>query len=527
MVGLFQRVGSRGENHPCIEGSYAGLEHHIRAQLSPLALRAERELEIAEELALHLEAVYDDALAAGLSETKAEARAVQSYDWRLLECELSRVEQSQISRWLLPAEKPRRGMQMETLLQVLRFGARMLQAETSAITEQLTAQRPRDKGTQDGTWVESLLDSNVGQFRTTLHVLLAAVGCLLLIGCINLGGLLIVRASARRHEFAIRAALGASKGRLRVQTLAEVLPLSLVGAGAGVLLAWALLKVLVRLLPPNLPGLETIGLHWPVLAFALALSVLVVLLAGMLPARLAARVRLTEAIQQGSRTVAGGGGLRNALVAAQIAVTLALVFAGGLLARSLVAVLQVNPGFAPNGVLTMQVQAARAQYPMEAEVADYYHRLATRVKTIPGVLEAGAISRLPFFSGTPSGPAVFESKPDTSIQVEFTSTTPGYFAAMGIPLRSGRDFSEHDKETTQPVAIIDDQLARKVFGNESPLGKRLKFGVMTDKTPWIEIVGVAGHIRSGSLETDPRLQLYWPKAQPRPEAQRSQEHGTH
>jgi len=400
------------------------------------------------------------------------------------------------------------------------------QVETSAITERLAAQRPRSQGARDGTWVESLLDTNVGQFRTTLYVLLAAVASLLLIGCINLGGLLVVRANARTHEFAIRAALGASTARLRRQTLAEVLPLSAVGAGAGVLLAWGLVKVLVRWLPPQLPGLESIGLHLPVLAFALLLSVLLVLLAGMLPARLAARVRLAETIQQGSRTVAGGGAMRNALVAAQIAVTLVLVFAGGLLARSLVAVRQVNPGFSPQGVLTLQLQVTRAKYSTEPQVADYYQRLAARTKTIPGVTEAGVVSLLPFNAGMPSGPAEFEGQPDISLIAEFCSVTSGYFAAMGIPLRRGRDFSERDTEGAPPVGIIDEQLARKVFGNEDPVGKRFRFGVITDRTPWIEVIGVVGHIRSGSLETDPRLQVYWPKAQPRPEAQRTQERGT-
>ncbi|MGH9940005.1 MAG: ABC transporter permease, partial [Blastocatellia bacterium] len=412
-------------------------------------------------------------------------------------------------------------------------------AEVSAITQRLAEQRPLGKRVgkrvgkmggsgagQDGVWVETLLDTKVGQFRTTLYVLLAAVGCLLLIGCANLGGLLIVRANARAQEFAIRAALGASGARLRRQTLAEALPLSLAGAGAGALLAWLLLKVLVRLLPPHLPGLETIGLHAPVLAFALALSVLIVLLAGMLPARLASRAQLAATIQQASRTIAGGGALRNALVAAQIAVTLALVFAGGLLARSLAAVMQVNPGFSAQGVLTLQLQAARAKYPTDTEVADYYLRLATGIKTIPGVIEAGAVSRLPFHDGSPSGPAEFEGKPGSTTVAEFCSVTPGYFAAMGIPLLRGRDFSEHDKEGAPPVGVIDEQLARRAFGNEDPLGKRLKFGVITDRTPWIEILGVVGHIRSGSLETDPRLQLYWPKAQQRPEAQRSQERGT-
>jgi predicted permease len=397
------------------------------------------------------------------------------------------------------------------------------QAETSAITERLAAQRPRRQGARDGTWVESLLDTKVGPFRTTSYLLLAAAACLLLIACINLGGLLVVRANARQHEFAIRAALGASTSRLRRQTLAEVLPLSIAGAGAGALLAWGLLKVLVRWLPPQLPGLESIGLHLEVLALALLASVLLVILAGMLPARLAARVRLLETIQRGSRTVAGGDAMRNALVAAQIAVTLALVFAGGLLLRSLVAVYQVNPGFSPQGVLTMQLQVTRAKYPTESQAADYYHRLAARIKTVPGVTEAGVVSLLPFNAGMPSGPAEFEGQPEIGPIAEFCSVTPGYFAAMGIPLRRGRDFSERDKEDAPPVGIIDEQLSRRVFGQQDPVGKRFRFGVITDRTPWIEIIGVVGHIRSGSLETDPHLQVYWPKAQPRPEAQRTQE----
>jgi predicted permease len=410
----------------------------------------------------------------------------------------------------------------------LKHGVRLpeAQAELSAITERLAERRPRDPGAgKDGAWVESLLDSYVGQFRITLYVLLAAAGCLLLICCVNLGGLLIVRANARTREFAVRAVLGASAARLRVQTLAEGLPLSLAGAGAGAVLAWLLLKVLVKRLPLQLPGFETIGLSAPALAFALTLSVLVTLLAGMLPARLASRVRLASTMQQGSRAIAGGGPVRNALVAAQIAVTLALVFAGGLLAASLAAVMRVNPGFSPQGVLTLSLPTSRARYTDEAQVANYYQRLAMLVKSIPGVIEAGVVSRLPFGGGYPGGPVMFEGMPERTASGEFCSVTPGYFSAMGIPLAHGRDFSEHDKEGAPPVAIIDEQLARKVFGNQDPLGKRIKFAVITDKTPWIEIVGVAGHIRSVSLEADRGLQVYYPKAQLRPETQRLLESG--
>src|SRR5262245_23259677 len=401
------------------------------------------------------------------------------------------------------------------------------QAELSAISERLAEQRPRGPGGgRDGALVESLLDSYVGQFRTTLYILLTAVGCLLLICCINLGGLLIVRANARTREFAIRAALGASAARLRGQALAETLPLSLVGAGAGALLAWLLLNLLVKRLPPQLPGLETIGLNAPALAFALVLSVLVVSLAGMLPARLASRARPAAMMRLDSRAVSGGGMVRNALVSAQIAVTLALVFAGGLLTASLVAVMRVNPGFSPRNAHTINLPTSRAKYATEPQVADYYQRLAARVKTIPGVIEAGLASRLPFSGGYPGGPVEFEGKPEWTASGEFCSVTPGYFSAIGIPLIRGRDFTEHDKEGAPPVAIIDDQLARKVFGDGNPLGKRIKFAAITDRTPWIEIVGVVGHIKSDSLETDPRLQVYWPKAQLRPETQRTMESGT-
>jgi predicted permease len=401
------------------------------------------------------------------------------------------------------------------------------QAETSTITRRWAEQyATANSSGQYGVLVESLLDSTVGQFRTILYVLFAAVGCLLLIGCINLGGLLIVRASARTREFAIRAALGANAARLRSQTLAEVLPLSIAGCIGGVLLAWWLLKVLVLWLPPQLPGLESLGLHGPVLAFALVLSVLVVLLAGMLPARLASRVQLAGVMQQDSRTVAGGGAMRNALVAAQIAVTLVLVFAGGLLVRSLVAVMKVDPGFSAEGVLTMHLAVTRAKYPTDPQIVDYYQRLVERVKSVPGVTDAGVVNLLPFSELRLVHPVEFEGRTGQgSVGADGRSVTPGYFSAMGIPVTRGRSFSEQDKEGAPPVAIIDEKMAATVFGNEDPLGKRIRFGAITNSTPWIEIVGVVGHIRNDNLETDPRPQVYWPKAQQRPEAMHAQDRG--
>jgi len=256
-------------------------------------------------------------------------------------------------------------------------------------------------------------------------------------------------------------------------------------------------------------------LHGPVLAAALVLSVLVVLLAGMLPARMASRVQLAGTMQLDSRTVAGGSAIRNSLVAAQIAVTLVLIFAGGLFARSLAVLLKVNPGFSTQGVLTMHVAVTRANYPSDPQVADYYRRLAVRVKTIPGVIEAGFVNLLPFSANNQVNPVEFEGKLEGGwVGADWRSMTPGYFSAMGIPLLRGRDFSDRDTDATTLVGIVDEQLALRVFGTEDPLGKRCRFATGAHSfSPWIEIVGVAGHIRNDSLETDPRPQAYWPEAQ--------------
>ncbi len=390
------------------------------------------------------------------------------------------------------------------------------QAEMSTVMQRLERQYPANK--QRGVLVEPIFEYAVVQFRTSLYVLLAAVGCLLLIVCVNLGGLLITRASGRAHEFAIRAALGAGASRLRRQTLAEALPLSILGAGGGVLLAWWLLKASASWLPAQMTNLAPIGLDWPATAIALALSVLVVSLAGMLPARLASRVQLAGIIQQGSRTIAGGGAIRNALVIAQIVVTMALVFAGGLLTTSLLKVMKVNPGFSTRGALTMQLTAPQSKYttelyPTDPQVADYYHRLVARVKTIPGVIEAGIINGLPFGAGRMYGGVEFGANPDAGFGASINSATPGFFSAMGIPILRGRDFTEHDNAEAPSVGIIDETLARKAFGDENPLGKRFRFSRGGPTTQWREIVGVVGHIRDVNLETDRFPQAYSPEAQ--------------
>jgi putative ABC transport system permease protein len=212
--------------------------------------------------------------------------------------------------------------------------------------------------------------------------------------------------------------------------------------------------------------------------------------------------------------VTGGGQARNLLVVAQIAVTLVLLFGGVLFARSFAELIRVNPGFSSQGVLTMHMAVTRAKYREDVRVADYYRRLVERVKTIPGVTAAGMVNRLPLSGIAQTGGVEFEGRAG-SYDSDWRSATPGYFEAIGIPLKHGRLFLEFDRPQSPAVGLIDEHMARRVFGFESPVGKRFRRYLpgLSQQDPWAEIVGVVGHILNDSLERDPRPQVYWPETQ--------------
>ena len=387
------------------------------------------------------------------------------------------------------------------------------QAEFSAIARRLAEQYPGAYRAGDryvGTVVEQLQHSDAYRVRTALWVLLGAVGCLLLIGCMNLAVLLIARASARAREMAVRVALGASSARLRRQLIAEVAPLAFIGCTAGVLLAWLILQALTPYLPANMPRLASISLNGPVVSFAVGVSFTVVFLAGLLPGRIAARSDPAGALQQTSRSVAAGSGARNMLVVAQVAVTLVLLFGGLLFARSFSALEQVKPGFSSEGVLTMHFAVSRAKYRQDEQVAAYYARLLDRIRAIPGVTAAGLVNRLPFSGIAQTGGVAFEGN-ENGYDSDWRSVTPGYFEAMGIPLKQGRLILDTDTSQSPRVGLIDERLARTVFGSENPIGKR--FRIYGPDVPWSVIVGVVGHIRNDNLEDDKRPQVYWPETQ--------------
>lgn len=379
------------------------------------------------------------------------------------------------------------------------------QAEMDALMHRLAVANPlafQDAQAKLGAAVDPLAESDALQLRSTLMVLMAAVSCLLLIGSMNLGVLLIVRAGARAREMAVRSALGATPGRLKRQMLFEILPLSFIGIGGGVLAAEALLRLLVPYLPADTPRSDTIGLHGPVVVFAVAVSLLVVVTAGMLPAP-------AGGVQR-SRSVTGR--VRGLLVVAQVAVTVVLIFGGALFVRSFEALLRVNPGFQSQGVLTMHLAVTRARYKEDEQVADYYNRIIQRVRLIPGVTAAGVVNRLPMSGIAQTGGIEFEGRTG-SWGADWRSASPGYFEAIGIPLVRGRLIEETDRAGSAMVGLIDEQLARQLFGAESPVGRRFRMGGGSFHGPWAEIVGVVGHIRNDSPEKDERPQVYWPETQ--------------
>jgi predicted permease len=268
----------------------------------------------------------------------------------------------------------------------------------------------------------------------------------------------------------------------------------------------------VPLLPADLPRVENIGLHAPVLVASAATLALIAMFAGVWPALEAARGGLAASVAELSR---GGTGslrrarLRDALVVAQIAATLWLVIGATLLARSFGELKQVNPGFQSDRVYSMHLAIPRAKYPRDRDLAAFCARMLDRIRAVPGVVSAAFVNRLPLAGGTQTGPIEFEGIPPgiATANVDFRTVTPDYFATLRIPLVAGRIFTERDDEEAPGVAIIDEQLAKRAFAGADPIGRRVRIPVAD--LPWLTIVGVAGHIRHDRVDQDVRPQVYF------------------
>src|SRR6185503_17424824 len=289
-----------------------------------------------------------------------------------------------------------------------------------------------------GAVVVPMLDDTVAGVRTPLYVLLAAVGAMLLIGCANLANLLLARALVRRRELSLRAALGASRLRLILQSIAELLPMLAAGGALGLLTASTAVGAIVPLLPADLPRAENIGLDGPVLAVTVSTLALIAVFVGVWPALEASRSGLGGAIADLSRGNSGTprrARLRDALVVAQIAATLWLVVGATLLTRSFAELRQVNPGFNPERVYSLHLAIPRAKYPKDRDVAAFCARIVDRIRTLPDVVAVGMVNRLPLGGGAQTGQVAFDGvDPKVGVlQVDYRTVTPDYFRTLQIP----------------------------------------------------------------------------------------------
>ncbi|MDQ3652168.1 MAG: ABC transporter permease [Acidobacteriota bacterium] len=364
-----------------------------------------------------------------------------------------------------------------------------------------------------------LRDGLVGDFRKALLLLLGVVGLVLAVACANVANLLLARASARQREIAVRAALGASRWRVFRQLLTESFLLGVTGGALGLVLALWGLDLLLAAIPVDLPFWMKFNLDWRVLGFAAGMALLTSLIFGVAPALQAARIDLNETLKEGGRSGAGASRhrLRRALVVVEVALSLILLIGAGLMTRSFLRLQQVNPGLNAENVLTLRVSLPSAKYDAPEKRQDFFKQLLERTRALPGVQAAGAISYLPLSGGGWGRSLTVEDHPVLSVgqapSINHCVITPKYFRAMGITLLTGRDFTDADARDAAKVTIVDERLAREYWPNESPLGKRVRFGPPEDNEPWHTIVGVVGDVKHESLNLTQRKSVYLPHAQ--------------
>lgn len=404
---------------------------------------------------------------------------------------------------------------------VLREGvpARQALADLTRIETELAAEHP-NANFDGGIIARPLRESLLGPARSELVILFGAVMLVLLIACANVTSLLLARAAARRKEIAIRCALGAGRGRLVTLLVAESLTLSLVGAAVGLGVAWAAVRLLVTKSPLALPRLHEATLNAPVLAFAAGLAVLCGLALGLLPALRATRIDLQRALREGGRESSGvvRARLRTTLVVGEVALTLVLLVAAGLLVRSAILLQRVSPGFDPHNVLVMSTGLPDTRYPDNAAIVATYRRIVDAVRAIPGVRSGGLVNRIPIGAWgldcgvRPDGSTAGDGR---ETDANLRSVSGSYFPTLGIPLLAGRALTEADDADAPPVVVINRHLAHRLFGQANPLGRRLAtcLGGTPAAPVWREVVGVVGDIHANGLRNDVRDEVYFPYAQ--------------
>ena len=408
------------------------------------------------------------------------------------------------------------------LLGHLKPGVSIRQAESdlTVVAKDLSTVYPKDYPKKFSVHIETLTNLVVGQFRTTLYIVLAAVGLLLLIGCGNVANLLLARATTCEKEFAIRAALGAGRWRIIRQLLVESFLLAISGAILGALFAWSGLKGLVALIPPRIiPAEAVIRLNLPVLAFTLCTAALTAIIFGLAPALQVVRRDLNDPLRDSGKGTSGGsahGRLRNAVVVLEVAVSLTLLVGAGLLMRSFVALREVHLGLQPDHIFVARLPLPEDRYKTADQVARFFRPLLHRLKAVPGVLEATETSTLPPYGGIPSDIEIPGKTHAEKWNALFQLCSEGYFPVLKIQFIDGRPFTEAEVEGKRKLAIVNQTFVHKYLAKENPMGQRVRIAslaeVFPDKLadPWFEIIGIVADVKNNGLQDPVQPEIWVP-----------------
>lgn len=396
-------------------------------------------------------------------------------------------------------------------------GLNAAQAEMNTISSRLAQLYPADdKGW--GAVVVPLHQDLVSDVRPAMLVLLGAVACVLLIACVNVANLILARAFGRQKEIAIRTALGASSGRVLRQVLTESVFLSFVGGALGLALAPLGIRLIMAFLADKVPASVQVGLDVNVLAFTAAISFLTGILSGLLPGLRLARKNVSQTLKEGlgrTDTDTGAHGTRSFLVVAEVALSLVLLVAAGLMIRSFQRLHTVNAGFQASGVLTANIAVSGKQFETSAQQVRFFDQVLAQVRALPAVQSAGVVDDIPL-SGGSHQPIAIDGRPVVAMseqpEVDVRMISPGYMQAMRIPIVRGREINENDAAGRPGVVLVSQSMAQQFWPGEDPIGKRLTLSFFPGESR--EVVGIVGDVKLDGLDqTRPAVALYWPLAQ--------------
>lgn len=410
-----------------------------------------------------------------------------------------------------PSEFSNKGRHNAMVVARLKAGVSITQAneDIGAIARRLERNFPRTNA-RVGAFVAPLRDHFVGDLRTILIVLGGAVGFVLLIACANIANLLLSRASNRRREVAIRAAIGASRGQVARQLLTENLLLAMCGGLCGLAIAVWGTTFLAKMVPTGIAAMSAVTVDMRVVAFTLAVSLLTGVAFGLVPAFEMLRVDLHQMLKQGGRqgATAGSRGMRRGLAISEVALAFVLAIGAALFIQSFARLRAVDPGFRTANILTMKTPLSSRKYRDPANRAAFYTQVLDRVDTLPGVISAGFTNGIPLVVKGYVNGFIVEGQPrpsdKTFSNANYRVVSQDYLRTIGIPLREGRHLNVHDTADAPPVALINEAMKRKFWPNESALGKRLRFG----SSPWVTIVGVVGDMRQSGLDKAASPEMY-------------------